>query len=143
MTNHHLKTRVLIFEGNSTVLGVLRFLLEGEGYQVTAATNSQLAHQILDQPPDPIGLIILDVADGFKLLLEITLEGMTVPVIFLSAEARPKARVQWAGADDWVASPFHPEEFMARVAAVLRRTRNAPPDPTPQPSRSLPLQVGV
>ena len=100
MTNHHLKPLVLVVEENPTVLGVLRFLLEAESYQVTTAPDSKLARQVLDHPPGPIGLIILDAADGFKLLLQIRLEEMTVPVIFLSAEARPKARVQWAGADD-------------------------------------------
>jgi two-component system response regulator CpxR len=75
-------------------------------------------------------LVILDVMlpsiDGFTLLKEIR-HRKAVPVIMLTAKARKRERLEGldAGADDYVAKPFDPDELLARIRAVLRRTTSS------------------
>jgi len=75
-------------------------------------------------------LIVLDVMlpamDGFDVLRNIR-KSTTTPVIMLTARASPSDRVKGLelGADDYLPKPFAPEELLARIRAVLRRTGNA------------------
>jgi DNA-binding response OmpR family regulator len=75
-------------------------------------------------------LIVLDVMlpamDGFDVLRSIR-KSTTTPVIMLTARASPSDRVKGLelGADDYLSKPFAPEELLARIRAVLRRTGNA------------------
>ena len=132
MSNVRTKPRVLVVDDNLQTLKLLRFLLEDEGYEVMVASNARLARQILENPPGPVNLMILDVMmpelDGFDLVQQIRQEGEVVPIIFLSARGEPEARAEGLrmGADDYVVKPFEPTELLARVAAVLRRARGAP-----------------
>lgn len=139
MSNIRTKPRVLVVDDSLQTLKLLRFLLEDEGYEVVVASNSRLARQILESPPGPVSLVILDVImpglDGFDLLQQIRQEGETVPIIMLSAKGEPEARAEGLrmGADDYVAKPFDPTELLARVAAVLRRAKSAPSMSESQP----------
>ena len=132
MSNIRTKPRILVVDDNLQTLKLLRFLLEDEGYEVVVASNARLARQVLESPPGPINLMILDVMvpglDGFDLLQQIRQEGEGLPTIFLSARGEPEARAEGLrmGADDYVVKPFDPTELLARVGAVLRRARGAP-----------------
>ncbi|MEQ9449724.1 MAG: response regulator transcription factor [Rhodospirillaceae bacterium] len=72
-------------------------------------------------------LLVLDVMlpymDGFALCRALRAEGKNVPVLFLTArgEAADKVRGLEAGGDDYLTKPFHLEEFLLRVRAILRR----------------------
>lgn len=139
MSNIRTRPRVLVVDDSLQTLKLLRFLLEDEGYEVMVASNSRLAHQILESPPGPINLVILDVMmpgmGGFDLLQQLREEGEGVPIIFLSARGEPEARAEGIrmGADDYVVKPFDPTELLARVAAVLRRARSTPSMSDSQP----------
>ena len=78
MSNIRTKPRVLVVDDNLQTLKLLRFLLEDEGYEVMVASNARLARQILENPPGPVNLMILDVMmpglDGFDLVQQIRQE---------------------------------------------------------------------
>jgi two-component system OmpR family response regulator len=64
--------------------------------------------------------------EGLSIVRRLRAEGITVPILMLSALARSENRVEGldAGADDYIGKPFEPSELVARVRALLRRTTN-------------------
>ncbi len=143
MSNGRSKARVLVVDDNLQSLKMLRFLLEDEGYDVTVASTAALAVEALEGAANPIHLVVLDVmmpgVDGFDLCNRIRREGEGVPIIFLSARGEPADRAEGLrlGADDYIVKPFDPGELLARIAAVLRRSRNSPALSDSQPSLRL------
>jgi len=103
--------------------------LEDEGYEVLIGSSADAACELLESPPSPIHLMLLDVmmpqVDGFDLCARIRRQGEVIPIIFLSARGEPADRAEGLrmGADDYVVKPFDPGELLARIAAVLRRSR--------------------
>ncbi|MGA1561885.1 MAG: response regulator [Gammaproteobacteria bacterium] len=93
------------------------------GFDTAAGMKAQLA---LDPPPD---LLLLDLTlpdqDGFEVLADLRTGGETFPVMILSARGQDEDRIQGlrGGADDYLVKPFHPEELIERIRAILRRTR--------------------
>jgi two-component system, OmpR family, alkaline phosphatase synthesis response regulator PhoP len=122
-------TRVLIVEDNHSLAFGLRNNLEIEGYEVTVADDGPsglaAARQIR---PD---LIVLDLMipgmDGYRVLRQIREDGMTMPVLILTAKGEEADKVLGfrLGADDYVTKPFGVLELLARVGALLRRSRPA------------------
>lgn len=123
--------RILVVDDDLQSLKLLRFLLEDEGYEVLVASCASRALEALENPPSPIDLVILDVVmpvvGGFELCREIRQKGLSLPVIFLSARGEPQIQAEGLrlGADDYLVKPFDPRQLLARVGAVLRRTRFA------------------
>ena len=118
--------RVLVVEDDPTLRLVIRDNLESEGYQVDVSTDgASAAKQSQAAAPD---LIVLDLmlpdCDGLDLLPILRLRGQ-VPIIILTARTQQaeKLRGLHLGADDYITKPFDPEELLARIRAVLRRTR--------------------
>lgn len=115
---------------------VLRDYLEAEGYDVVEAADGReaLALAELDRAVD---LVLLDIAlpgiDGLEVLRRIRTQSQ-VSVILVSARAEEVDRLVGlgVGADDYVTKPFSPREVVARVKAVLRRTRGAVDVPADQ-----------
>ena len=99
--------------------------LRAEGYEVHAVTDGKAAIEWLAQ--HQCRLIVLDVMlpeiDGFTVCRTIREQGNSTPVLFLTARGDPSDRVQGleAGGDDYLAKPFHLQEFLLRVRAILRR----------------------
>ncbi|WP_184807866.1 response regulator [Nitrospirillum iridis] len=119
---------VLIAEDEPEIASILQGYLEREGLRTVTAINGQVAldlHRAL--PPD---IVILDVkmpkVDGYEVLAELRRRGDT-PVIMVTAlsEDLDKLQALRIGADDYIVKPFNPLEVVARVKAVLRRTRSA------------------
>ncbi len=143
MSNGRTKARVLVVDDNLQSLKMLRFLLDDEGYEVLIASNAEVARDYLENANNPIHLVILDVmmpnVDGFDLCNQIRKEGESVPVIFLSARGEPSDRAEGLrmGADDYVVKPFDPAELLARIAAVLRRSKSIAAASESQPSLKL------
>jgi DNA-binding response OmpR family regulator len=100
--------------------------LQGSGYRVLTAADGQAALDVTaGKQPDLVLLDIgLPVLDGLEVCRRIR-EFSIVPIIMLTARAADADKVAGldAGADDYLAKPFGPEELLARVRAALRRAR--------------------
>ena len=119
---------ILICEDEARIATLLREALEAAGYRVRVVASKTGAEELLAKwTPD---LILLDVilpeskTAGWELLAEIR-QRSSVPIIMVTALSRADDRVRGLreGADDFISKPFHLEEVLARVEAVLRRTQ--------------------
>ena len=117
---------ILIAEDEPQIARILAGYLERDGYRTAFASDGQVAlQQHLALAPD---LLLLDVqmprVDGWGVLAEVRRRGET-PVIMLTARDQDadKLAALRVGADDYIIKPFNPAEVVARVAAVLRRSR--------------------
>jgi two-component system alkaline phosphatase synthesis response regulator PhoP len=125
-------TAILLVEDNEKLALGLRSNLEYEGYEVHVAGNAAdgLA-RAREVAPD---LIILDLmlpdTDGYRVLRDLREDGNATPVLVLTAlgEEADKVRGFRFGADDYVTKPFGLMELLARVDALLRRTRRTGSD---------------
>ncbi len=113
-------------EDDPTLRLVLRDNLQSEGYEVDLAADGACAvTRARTAIPD---LIVLDLTlpdlDGFELLPILRTLGQ-VPIIVLTARTQREDKLKGLtlGADDYITKPFDPEELLARIRAVLRRTR--------------------
>ena len=118
--------RILVVDDEVQIVRVLRGYLEKAGYSVLTAHSGQEALRIARQEkPD---LIILDLMlpdmDGLDVCRTLRRDS-GVPIIMLTARVEETDRLIGLelGADDYVTKPFSPREVVARVRAVLRRTR--------------------
>lgn len=124
------KTFILVAEDDDAIATGLAMNLELEGYRSQVVDDGVMAAEILAGDPAP-DLVLLDIGmprkDGLELLTELRAAGNRTPVIVLSARLSESDKVAALrlGADDYVTKPFALAELMARVAAVLRRTKAA------------------
>ncbi|HET7428728.1 MAG TPA: response regulator transcription factor [Gaiellales bacterium] len=121
--------RVLVVDDEDSITQLVSTVLRYEGFEVQCAADGRSAvKQARAFRPD---LVVLDVMlpdwDGFEVYRRLSSEA-PVPVLFLTARDAPADRVHGLtlGADDYVGKPFSLEELVARVRAVLRRTRGEP-----------------
>ena len=129
-------SRILIIEDNELIALGLKNNLEIEGHAVEVVGDGTAgAERALDRQLD---LVILDLMlpglDGYRVLQHIRKSGNDVPVLMLTArgDEADKVRGFRLGADDYVTKPFGVLELLARVEALLRRTR---PPATESPLR--------
>ncbi len=126
-----MKPHVLIVEDEAALIELLRYNLEKEGFRVSAAVDGEEALAAVDDAkPD---LIILDwmlpLISGLEVCRQLRRKPATrdVPIIMVTARGEEADRIRGleGGADDYVTKPFSPSELIARIRAVLRRTRPA------------------
>ena len=117
--------RLLVIEDDKDLNRQIVAALEQSGYAVDRAFDGEEGHYLGDtQPYDAVVLDIgLPKKDGITILEEWRAGGRDMPVLILTARDRWSEKVQGfdAGADDYVAKPFHMEEVLARIRALLRR----------------------
>jgi two-component system response regulator BaeR len=118
--------RILIVEDERKIATLLRDYLQRSDYQVTLmASGEQAVEEIRSHPPD---LVILDLMlpgkDGLTICREVRAFS-DLPILILTAKVDEVDRLVGLemGADDYICKPFSPREVVARVKAVLRRTR--------------------
>ncbi len=117
--------RVLVVEDDANLNRQLKEALTDAGYAVDVAFDGEEGHFLGDT--EPYDAVVLDIGlpqmDGLSVLEEWRRSGKTVPVLLLTARDRWSDKVQGidSGADDYVAKPFHMEELLARVRALVRR----------------------
>jgi two-component system KDP operon response regulator KdpE len=122
--------QILIVEDDNDTAEIVSALLESAGYTaVTAETGSTALSEIDTASPD---LVLLDMhlpdMNGLDVLKKVRASSF-LPMIVLSGltQERDKVVALEAGADDYMAKPFSPEELVARVNALLRRVEWTPP----------------
>ncbi|MGZ3601904.1 MAG: response regulator transcription factor [Ktedonobacterales bacterium] len=122
-----MKAHVLIVDDDPRITDLLRRVLAYEGYTVAvAATGDEALDRTLEHPPDTIVLdIMLPGMDGLEVTRRLRVAGDNVPILLLTARDAVSDRVTGleTGADDYLVKPFAPEELLARVKALLRRTQ--------------------
>ena len=129
---------VLLVDDDARLREIVGMALEAEGYRVATADSAEVAMRLLDR--DDPDLLILDVMlpgrDGFELCREIRTRS-PLPILMLTAKTDTVDVVVGleSGADDYVTKPFVTKELVARIRALLRRSRS----PGPEPRR---LEVG-
>lgn len=121
-------SKILVVDDEQLYRHLLKVNLESEGYEVSSARDGEEALEILSsRVPE---LVILDIAmprlDGFTTCERIR-QFSDVPIIMLTARGEEQDRVRGlnVGADDYVLKPFSATELVARVRAVLRRSKTA------------------
>lgn len=120
-------TRVLVVDDEPSIVDLLCTSLRFVGFEVRAAGTGHEALRLAAQfRPE---LLVLDVMlpdfDGFEVCRRLRSQGLDVPVVFLTARDRSEDKVSGLtiGGDDYLTKPFSLEELIARINAVLRRTR--------------------
>ena len=118
------RAHVLVVDDDPDIRGLVKELLERQGYGVTEAANGKDAlRSLYAAPPD---VVLLDVSmpelDGWQTLERIR-DLSDVPVAMLTARAAELEKVRGlkAGADDYITKPFGRQELLARIEAMLRR----------------------
>jgi two-component system, OmpR family, alkaline phosphatase synthesis response regulator PhoP len=117
--------RVLVVEDDPHLAAGVVENLRAEGYEVDTVGDGRKAVDWFDS--GSCDLIVLDVMlpvlDGFAVCSTLRERGTTTPVLFLTArgDAADRIRGLEAGGDDYLAKPFHLQEFLLRVRAILRR----------------------
>lgn len=117
--------RILLVEDDKDLQRLLKKALADAGYVVDSALDGEEGHFLGDT--EPYDAVILDLGlpkmDGVSVLQKWRKDGKAMPVLILTARDRWSDKVTGfdAGADDYLAKPFHTEELLARLRALLRR----------------------
>lgn len=122
-----MKQKILVVEDDQMIRNLIKIYLQKEGYEVVEATDGEMAkHVFLTEHPC---LIILDLMlpkiSGEQLCEWIKeQERNEVSIIMLSAKVQTADKIHGLrlGADGYITKPFDPEELLAHVEAILRRT---------------------
>ncbi|MEM0899606.1 MAG: response regulator transcription factor [Pseudomonadota bacterium] len=118
--------RVLVVEDDNDLNKQLKSALEQAGYVVDTAADGEEGHFLGET--EPYDCIVLDLGlpqlDGVSVLTRWREDKISTPVLILTARDRWSDKVSAidAGADDYVTKPFHLEEVLARVRALIRRS---------------------
>ncbi len=120
---------VLVIEDDQSVRVLVRAVLEKNGNTVAQADNAADGQELAFN--NDYDIIILDLGlpdgNGYDICKNIRDQDITTPVLILSAEQETDVKVKClkVGADDYLTKPFNPEELMARVEAITRRSTDA------------------
>ncbi len=119
--------RVLVVDDDADLLDLIVYALRREGYQVVGASDGPQGLSRFES--EPADIVLLDVnlpkLDGFEVCRRIRRQA-DVPIIMLTARQDEEDVLLGLrlGADDYVTKPFSPKQLIARMAAVLRRTKS-------------------
>ncbi|CAI8955550.1 MULTISPECIES: response regulator transcription factor [Bacillus] len=122
-----MSNRILVVDDEEFILTLIEFNLQQAGFEVITAMDGEVAlHKATTERPD---LIILDLMlpkmDGMEVCKELRLQRIMTPILMLTAKDDEFDKVLGLelGADDYMTKPFSPREVVARVKAILRRTK--------------------
>ncbi|MEI4829573.1 response regulator transcription factor [Bacillus sp. FJAT-53711] len=122
-----MSNRILVVDDEEFILTLIEFNLQQAGFEVITAMDGETAlHKAQTERPD---LIILDLMlpkmDGMEVCKELRLQRIMTPILMLTAKDDEFDKVLGLelGADDYMTKPFSPREVVARVKAILRRTK--------------------
>ncbi|HET8679156.1 MAG TPA: response regulator transcription factor, partial [bacterium] len=133
-------TRVLVVDDEESIVDLVRSYLTREGFEVDVARDGPAGlAQARTFRPDVVVLdIMLPGLDGVEVLRQLRRESSAF-VVMLTAKAEETDKIVGlsVGADDYVTKPFSPRELVARIRAMLRRSRGGGDQPHPLVFRSL------
>ncbi len=118
--------RIMVVDDDPNICQLVRLYLEKEGYQVEQCLDGISSIEAFKN--NPPNLVILDIMlpgmDGWEVCKEIR-KVSDIPIIMLTAKGETFDKILGLelGADDYIVKPFDPKELVARVKAVLRRSR--------------------
>lgn len=130
---HDFAMRILLAEDDSSLALLLRDALQAAGYAVDIAPDGVEADFLARE--GLFDAVILDLGlprkSGLDVLCDWRASGIDLPVLILTARDAWHEKVEGfrAGADDYLTKPFHTEELLARLSALLRRARGQAPGP--------------
>ena len=122
-----MNTRILVAEDDTHIRDGLKDTLETEGYTVTAVADGEAALRAFAE--GSFDLVVLDImmpkVNGYDVCRDIRRRNRAVPVLMLTAKGEELDKVLGLelGADDYVTKPFGIRELLARIAALLRRSK--------------------
>ncbi|HGJ5874331.1 MAG TPA: two-component system response regulator PhoP [Arsenophonus apicola] len=117
--------RILIVEDNALLRHHLTVQLKETGHQVDAAADAKEADYFLQESNPDIAIVDLGLTgeDGLSMIRRWRQDNIKLPILILTARERWQEKVVAlnSGADDYVTKPFHLEEILARIQALMRR----------------------
>lgn len=140
------KIKALIVDDEWNMRNLLRIYLAKQGFEVTEASNGKEALDRVREGESDYDIILLDVMmpdmDGWEVCRRIREHRMT-PILMLTARTETRDKVQGLGlgADDYVTKPFDPDELIARVLALLRRSSHMLAQAVPEAKLEAPGMV--
>tara|TARA_R110002096_G_scaffold168798_4_gene340026 strand:+ start:9005 stop:9685 length:681 start_codon:yes stop_codon:yes gene_type:complete len=118
--------RVLVVEDDKALQDLLVYSLTSKGYAVDAANSGLDGLYLGTEYPIDVAIIDIGLPDitGLELIKRLRAQSINFPILILTARTRWEEKVEGleAGADDYVAKPFHMEELLARLNALIRRS---------------------
>jgi two-component system, OmpR family, phosphate regulon response regulator OmpR len=119
--------RIIVVDDDPELRHLLRRFLGEHGFHVrTLDDGRELSKQLAREPADAIVLdIMMPGEDGLAICRRLRAQGDLTPILMLTARGDPMDKILGLemGADDYLAKPFTPRELVARLSAILRRTR--------------------
>lgn len=123
---------ILLVDDEPSIVALCRMYLEREGFRVQSVGDgvSALTFVQKERPALMVLDVMLPVLDGFEVCKQIRARNDPLPILMLTARDEDYDKIVGLelGADDYMTKPFNPRELVARVKAILRRTRNLPPE---------------
>ena len=117
--------RLLVVEDEAPLLQQVRLRLEQAGFEVDASSDGREGLYLASEYPFDLAIVDLGLPGlpGLELIRRLREAGSRLPILILTARGRWEEKVSGleAGADDYLVKPFHMEELLARVRALLRR----------------------
>ncbi|GGI10237.1 response regulator transcription factor [Gottfriedia solisilvae] len=122
-----MNNKILVVDDEEHILTLIKFNLEQAGFQVvTAIDGDEALQKATDEKPELIVLdLMLPKKDGMEVCKELRLQRNTTPILMVTAKDDEFDKVLGLelGADDYMTKPFSPREVVARVKAILRRSK--------------------
>ncbi|PKR86206.1 response regulator transcription factor [Heyndrickxia camelliae] len=119
--------KILVVDDEPSIVTLLKFNLEQAGFTVITSLNGKEGYAIASQ--ESLDLIVLDLMlpemDGMEICKSLRQEKINTPILMLTAKDDELDKILGLelGADDYLTKPFSPREVVARVKAILRRTK--------------------
>lgn len=126
--------KVLVVDDEPSIVTLLTFNLEKDGYQVVSAEDGAKGYELA--LTNQFDFIILDVMlpqmDGLEITKALRREKIDTPILILTAKDDQVDKIIGLeiGADDYLTKPFSPREVLARMKAIFRRLKGTPAQPT-------------
>jgi two-component system alkaline phosphatase synthesis response regulator PhoP len=123
------KPKILIVDDEKNIVEAIRYNLEKAGYRILTAADGKRAVELAQREvPDLITLdVMLPELDGWAVCRQLRQDARTraIPVIMLTVKSDEADTIVGLemGADDYITKPFSPKELVARIKAILRRTK--------------------